>query len=81
MMERAFAQTDKPHSVSVEVSIDERGAVTNATVGTTTGPFAYLFVDSALAAARRWQFQPARRGGRPVASRMTLNFEFVKGAR
>jgi TonB family protein len=80
-VERAFAQTDKPHSVQVEVSIDERGSVTNATVAHSTGPFAYLFVDSALAAARRWQFEPARRGGRPVASRMTLKFDFVKSAR
>jgi protein TonB len=77
-MERAFAQTDKPHSVEVEVSIDERGAVSNATVGASTGPFAYLFVDAALAAARRWQFEPARRGGRPVASKMTVKFDFVK---
>jgi TonB family protein len=80
-MERAFAQTDKPHQVQVEVTIDERGAVTNAVVGATTGPFAYLFVDSAIAAARRWQFEPARRGGRPVPGKMTLRFEFVKGAR
>ena len=80
-MERAFAQTDKPHSVEVEVSIDERGSVSNATVGASTGPFAYLFVDAALAAARRWQFEPARRGGRPVASKMTLKFDFVKNTR
>ena len=80
-MERAFAQTNKPHSVEVEVSIDERGSVSNATVGASTGPFAYLFVDAALAAARRWQFEPARRGGRPVASKMTLKFDFVKNTR
>ena len=80
-MERAFAQTDKPHSVEVEVSIDERGGVTNATVGASTGPFAYLFVDAALAAARRWQFEPARRGGRPVASKMTVKFDFVNHTR
>jgi hypothetical protein len=81
IMERAFEQTEKPHSVQVEVTIDERGTVTNAAVGATTGPFAYLFVDPALAAARRWQFQPARRGGRPVVSKMILKFDFVKSTR
>ena len=80
-VERAFAQTNKPHSVQVEVTIDERGAVTNATVAASSGPFAYLFVDAALAAARRWQFEPARRGGRPVASKMTLKFDFVNSSR
>jgi TonB family protein len=80
-MVRAFAQTDKPHSVQVEVSIDERGSVTNATVAHSTGPFAYLFVDAALAAARRWQFEPARRDGRPVQSKMILKFDFVKSTR
>lgn len=78
VMERAFDQSNKPYVVQIEVSIDERGTVTNASIGAISGPFAYLFVDPALTAARRWQFEPAKRNGRPVPSKMTLKFEFVR---
>jgi TonB family protein len=77
-IDNAFSQSHEAHEVQVEVTIDEHGRVTKASKGATTGPFAYLFVDAALAAARRWQFEPASVGGRPVASRMTLKFAFVR---
>ena len=77
-IDNAFSQSHEAHEVQVEVMIDEHGRVTKASKGATTGPFAYLFVDAALAAARRWQFEPASVGGRPVASRMTLKFAFVR---
>jgi hypothetical protein len=77
-IDNAFSQSHEAHEVQVEVTIDEHGRVTKASKGATTGPFAYLFVDAALAAARRWQFAPASLGGRPVASRMTLKFAFVR---
>jgi TonB family protein len=77
-IDNAFSQNHEPHEVQVEVTIDEHGRVTKASKGATTGPFAYLFVDAALAAARRWQFEPASLGGRPVPSKMTLKFAFVR---
>ncbi len=77
-IDNALAQNHDAHEVQVEVTIDEHGKVTKAAKGLTTGPFAYLFVDAALAAARRWQFEPASLGGRAVSSKMTLKFAFVR---
>jgi TonB family protein len=77
-IDNAFSQNHEAHEVQIEVTIDEHGKVTKVSRGATTGPFAYLFVDAALAAARRWQFEPASVGGRPVASKMTLKFAFVR---
>jgi TonB family protein len=77
-IDRALSQNNEAHEVRVQVNIDEHGSVVQASVASTTGPFASLFVDSALDAARRWQFMPARIEGRPVASSITLRFNFVR---
>jgi TonB family protein len=77
-IDRALSQNDEAHEVRVLVKIDERGSVVQASVASTAGPFASLFVDSALAAARRWQFKPASLEGRPVSSSITLRFNFVR---
>jgi TonB family protein len=59
--------------VVLELTINPHGDVVDATV--ISG--APLFDDAALAAARRWRFDPAQRGGRAVAARIryTVRFE------
>lgn len=72
----------------VAVMIDERGQVQNTEVverflldkdGSSKTPvnsLGYGLEESALSAADRWIFRPARKDGRPVASRTTLTFTF-----
>jgi protein TonB len=74
--------------VVVEVLVNERGAVSKATV---TGRFllgdedeaprpveiiGYGIEESAIAAARKWVFRPARDRGKAVPSYTTLTFSF-----
>jgi len=56
--------------VDVKVFIDESGNVTRAQALTKGGDLA----SAALSAARQWQFTPARKRGKPVASEMLLHF-------
>jgi outer membrane biosynthesis protein TonB len=35
-----------------------------------------MLVDAAIAAARKWKFRPAGRGGVPIPSEFTVNFVF-----
>jgi outer membrane biosynthesis protein TonB len=60
--------------VSLRVSIDKLGQITDVE------PLAPLpehrLVGLAGTAARKWEFEPARSKGRPVASRLILNFRF-----
>jgi len=61
------AQTTRPSSPgSVEVLIDETGAVEMATMLTPVNP---LYDRLAVAAARKWQFQAASLNGVPVKFR------------
>jgi hypothetical protein len=66
-------------SVSVLVSVDSSGTVQGVKVVSSTGepspsgPYIRL---SALNAARQWKFRPAIAGGKPVASQMTLVFNY-----
>jgi TonB family protein len=57
----------------VEATVGEAGTVTDAhVVGSETGPFDPAATD----AARGWRFEPARRGGKPVAARVYFVFAF-----
>jgi TonB family protein len=58
--------------VDVKVLIDESGNVTRAQILTKGSDLAA----AALAAARQWQFTPARKHDKPVASEMVLHFRF-----
>ena len=49
----------------VEVSIDEAGAVVSARIAEPVHP---LYDVQLLEAATHWRYEPARRGGKPVAS-------------
>ena len=63
---------DEDGAVDVKVAIDEDGNVSRAQVLNRSG---YLAAVS-LRAARQWQFTPARKHDRPVASEMILHFRF-----
>jgi TonB family protein len=58
--------------VDVKVFIDESGKVSRAQVLTKGSDFA----GAALSAARQWQFTPARKHDKAVASEMVLHFRF-----
>jgi outer membrane biosynthesis protein TonB len=59
-------------SVDVKVYIDESGNVSRAQLLTKKNELA----GASLGAARQWQFTPARRHDKPVASEMVLHFRF-----
>ncbi|HLY18538.1 MAG TPA: TonB family protein [Bryobacteraceae bacterium] len=58
--------------VDVKVFIDESGNVSRAQVLTKGSEQ----TETALAAAREWQFRPARKHDKPVTSEMVLHFRF-----
>lgn len=60
--------------VSVRVAVDASGNVSEAKF-VSPGPSAY-FAGRALAAARRWKFNPALVNGQPAASEWVLHFQF-----
>src|SRR5207253_450421 len=60
--------------VVLELDVDAQGEVTAARVLTPPQP---RFDESALAAARRLRFEPARRGSEPLAVRIQLAFNFA----
>src|SRR3989441_4862621 len=57
--------------VVLQLDVDERGAPGNLLVLSEPQPG---FAESALAAARKLRFDPARRGGQPIASRIHYAF-------
>jgi protein TonB len=61
-------------TVNLKVSIDETGRVVKIEP-LRTGAHQML-VDSAINAARKWKFSPARRGNAPIPSETTLQFTF-----
>ena len=60
-------------SVGLELVVDENGAVTDARV---IAPAGHGFDEAALAAARAFAFDPARKNGVPVRSKVQLAYEF-----
>ena len=60
-------------SVDLELSIDAAGAVTEVHV---TGPAGEGFDEAAQAAARRFVFEPARRGTQPIPARIRYRYAF-----
>jgi protein TonB len=66
--------TPQDTSVAVRVSIDPKGIVRDADL-LTKGVDGHLG-RSAVEAAKRWRFEPARADDRPVASNMVLRFKF-----
>jgi protein TonB len=66
------------HAVSlrVAVDVDSEGRVTDANALDAANPTEKILASSAVQAARRWRFNPARRNGTPVASTTVVVFEF-----
>ena len=74
--------------VVVEVLVDERGRVQEATIveryllgdeddpKTAVGELGYGLEEAAVSAAERWLFRPARQNGRPVTSYTTVTLLF-----
>ncbi len=60
--------------VSVQLSVDTSGNVSQAEL-ISPGPSKY-FANQALAAARRWKFNPPQKDGQPSASEWDLRFQF-----
>jgi TonB family protein len=60
--------------VSVQVSVDASGDVSQAKF-VSPGPSKY-FANLALAAARRWRFNPPQVDGQAVVSEWILRFQF-----
>lgn len=67
----------KPVFVDVKLNVAASGTVQGAEVVDYGDPPNWVLADSALAAARRWTFQPARVEDTPVASDVILHFEFL----
>jgi TonB family protein len=64
----------KEATVALQVTVGADGAVNDVTVVESAGE---PFDGAAIAAARQWQFKPARRGDEPVASRIRIPFRFA----
>ncbi|HEX5099657.1 MAG TPA: TonB-dependent receptor [Polyangiaceae bacterium] len=68
----ARAQRLEP-TIVLQLSIDEQGAVTNVEVVESAGP---AFDEAMIAVARRFQFEPAHRGEKPVKSKVLYKHQF-----
>lgn len=64
-------------SVSVRVTVDQTGDVSNAELAS-RGPSAY-FARLALESSRNWKFKPAHHNGQPVPSTWMLHYAFRRG--
>jgi serine/threonine-protein kinase len=61
---------------AIRVTVDARGAVSDATIAT-PGPSKF-FANLALDASKRWRFDPPRPEGQPVASVWVIRYEFTQ---
>src|SRR6478735_4927366 len=59
--------------VRISISVDKDGVLRDSLV---TAYTEQAFADVALAAVKRWRYQPAKVAGNPTASRSDLVFEF-----
>jgi protein TonB len=64
-----------PATVHVVFDVDERGRVENPIVQQSTDP---LFEKAAIAAVKKWKFEPGKRNGQPVKRRMRQPITFPK---
>ena len=64
-------------TVGIELSVDESGRVTDARV---TAPGGHGFDEAAVAAAREFTFEPARKGGVAIRSTVQFAYEFHRPA-
>ena len=67
----------KHADVVLVVTVDADGHVTDVNVRESGGP---VLDEAAVVAIRQWRFDPARRDGKPVASRILVPFHFAPPA-
>jgi len=60
--------------VSIKVTIDEKGNVTQATVAKSSNS---QFEQPALEAVNRWKFRPAKKAGQPVVAQVMVPLRFT----
>ena len=65
-----------PGKVWIIFVVDERGRVQSPKVQSSTDP---VFEKSAMAALKKWRFDPGKRNGKPVSSRMRIPITFPGG--
>lgn len=66
--------SERSASVVLLLDVSATGSVTSATIETSAGP---AFDAAALAAVRRFEFEPAEVDDRPAPSRITYRYDFV----
>lgn len=64
-----------PATVHIVFDVDQRGRVENPIVQQSTDP---LFEKAAIAAVKKWKFEPGKRNGQPVKFRMRTPITFPK---
>jgi protein TonB len=65
-----------PGKVNIIFIVDEHGRVVEPRVRNSTDP---VFEKPAMAAVKRWKFEPGKRSGKPVRFRMLVPITFPKG--
>ena len=60
--------------VVVKCTVDEKGKVIRVSILQTASP---IFNEAALAAVRKWTFEPAEQSGNPVPATITIPLEFT----
>jgi TonB family protein len=68
-----WERPDSEGKVVIEITIDERGAITHETVLQSMGS---EIDNKCLAALEKWRFQPAMKNGVPIASKQDAIFPF-----
>lgn len=63
-------------TVTLFVTVEKDGSVSDVEVAESGGA---EFDEAAMAAARRWRFTPATRGGTPIRARIRVPFHFAPG--
>jgi TonB family protein len=69
----AKLQSGESASVALVLALDDTGQITDVAVATSAGDD---FDQAAIAAAKQLEFEPAQRGGVPVASKIPFRFQF-----
>jgi hypothetical protein len=77
---RASTEVTSLMEVEIRVHIDDKGRVVKAEPLPTKEPMSNSLVGAARNAALHWQFEPAWRGNRPVASESVLKFQYHPAA-
>lgn len=65
-----------PGTVYIIFIVDKRGRVVSPKIERSSDP---VFNNPALSAIKKWKFEPGKRNGQPVQSRMRLPMTFTKG--